>query len=196
MSWDAYDDGEPPTQVTAPLEAVTTCGAAGTASLQHLHSLLATLAPLRAAYATAAVERLHALPLEARRILVPHVLRDHPDLAHEPRIRAMAAEVGVDPDAACTTEAADRAEQALVDGIVEAVGDAARTAHDACDDLAALEARAALPAWWPRPFRDAALWTRAVAARRDRASRDAAWTAAFERALASVWSERAAAKRT
>ena len=35
-----------------------------------------------------------------RRTLLPHVLHEHPDLAHEPRVRALAEELGVDPDAA------------------------------------------------------------------------------------------------
>ena len=93
------DDHEPPTEVMGSIEGRTTTGTPGTVSLQHLHSLLGTLAPLRAAYAAAAVERLRALPTDSRRAVLPHVLAEHPPLAREPRVRAIADELGLDADA-------------------------------------------------------------------------------------------------
>lgn len=95
----AIDDHEPTTEVMGLIEGRTTAGTPGTVSLQHLHALLGTLAPLRAAYAAAAVERLRALPADARRAVLPHVLAEHPPLAREPRVRAIADELGLDADA-------------------------------------------------------------------------------------------------
>ncbi len=97
----ALEDSEeldPPTEAMGVLEGITTAGGQATLSLQHLHSLLTTLAPLRAAYASAAVDRLRGLPTESRRALLPHVLHEHPDLANEPRVRALAQDLGIDSD--------------------------------------------------------------------------------------------------
>lgn len=95
---DASEELDPPTEAMGVLEGITTAGGQATLSLQHLHSLLTTLAPLRAAYASAAVDRLRGLPTESRRALLPHVLHEHPDLANEPRVRALARDLGIDAD--------------------------------------------------------------------------------------------------
>jgi len=251
------DDLEPPTEAMGVLEGITTAGAPATLSLQHLHSLRTTLAPLRAAYASAAVDRLRGLPTESRRALLPHVLKEHPDLVHEPRIRALADELSLDTDAAADrpdvvrwlsrvsgvrvespSDALARMELALttlatmvaeltrwrgdllrsighdapVDDLPEDAPDVlawaleappcqaphdtlARHAAAAIDaareilerpveDLVALERRANVPRWWPSPFREAALWSRAVAEARARAARgNHSWSVDFARAL-------------
>jgi len=95
---EASDELDPPTEAMDVLEGITTAGGQATLSLQHLHSLLTTLAPLRAAYANAAVDRLRGLPTDSRRALLPHVLHEHPDLANEPRVRVPARDLGIDAD--------------------------------------------------------------------------------------------------
>lgn len=249
------DEREPPTEAMPAMEGATTAGAPGTLHLHHLHGLLTALAPLRTAYASAAVDRLRALPLDARRAILPHLLHEHPDLTREPRLRDLADEVLLDTDAACdrpdvvrwlarisgvraasardALTRVERALAALASGLADAlhacrdaqaapegtvpddatellawalderadlsrasaaiavhvmsVKAAARDAAEALiasDDLAALEQRAQVPRWWPSPFREAALWSRASAERRAR--RDTAATA-FEAAFARAY---------
>lgn len=238
------DDRDPPTEVMALREDATRAGSAGTLHLHHLHGLLTALAPLQAAYTSAAVDRLRALPLEARRAIFPHLLEEHPHLLCEPRVRALADEVLLDAEAACdrpdvvrwlarvsggvraqsASDALTRVEHALaalacglaealracaepsvtparalpddasellarllredpdrgatevaqasaaIAGHAAALRSAARDAASALVarvDLQAIEAAAKLPRWWPAPFRDAALWTRALAAQRE-----------------------------
>jgi hypothetical protein len=235
------DECDPPTDVMRALDGATTAGAPATMQLHHLHGLLTALGPLRASYAAAAVDRLRALPLDARRAVLPHVLEEHPGLAREPRVRALAEEVLLDveatidrPDvvrwlarisgvrARSAQEALDRVEQALAalsSALVEVGSDHSRTlgcddppvmpsdvvvvlrtaleppetsgagptplvrwaselraraaalvgaARDAADEVlasegpAAIAARACISSWWPRPFRDAALWSYAL----------------------------------
>jgi hypothetical protein len=259
------DDHEPATEAMGVLEGITTAGAPATLSLQHLHSLRTTLAPLRAAYASAAVDRLRGLPTESRRAVLPHVLREHPDLIHEPRIRALADELFLDTDAAAdrpdivrwlsrvsgvrvesASDALARMELALTSlassvaeltrwrtellqsiGHHEAIDDLPEDAADVlawaleahprratpdvlarhaaaaidaarevvetpAEELAAIERRANVPRWWPSPFREAALWSRALTEARARKERSkSAWTSAFAKAfLARIEDER------
>jgi hypothetical protein len=245
MTAHPLDDRDPPTEIMSALEGVTTAGAPAALSLQHLHSLLTTLAPLRAAYANAAVDRLRGLPRESRRVLLPHVLHEHPELQGEPRLRALAMDAGLDVDAIAERpdlvrwlarvagvratsprDVLDRVERALtvlattiaevaavqhgIDADVVALDvdetlsravqggpppelaahvDAThRATCDAidevlrADELASLET--SVPRWWPSPFREAALWSRArVARKRLRADRTAAFEIAFASAL-------------
>jgi hypothetical protein len=259
MSTVIVDDRDPPTEVMSILEGVTTAGAPAMLSLQHLHSLLTTLEPLRTAYTNAAVDRLRGLPAESRRALLPHVLHEHPELAGEPRIGAMARDLGIDVERAAdrpdlvrwlarvsgvrvesAREALDRVERALdvlgkcvtelatsqrelaarVDPLsshelpldardvmqqalaerdtlgdaltamplrasaaTEAARDAAEAMLDA-EDLPAFELEAAVPKWWPSPFREAALWSRVMARRK---TRRAQRTRTFEEAFAHAY---------
>lgn len=158
MSRPFFEQGEPPTETMGPCEGATIAGGQATLSLQHLHSLLTTLAPLRAAYASAAVDRLRALPTESRRALLPHVLEEHPDLASEPRVRVLAHDLGIEADApsvsrwladlsgvpsASATQALARIERAIT-FFAEVVADVAREVPEV-DDLP--DGPAAVLAW-------------------------------------------------
>ncbi len=271
------DECDPPTDAMGALDRVTTAGTAATLQLHHLHGLLTALGPLRATYASAAVDRLRALPLDARRAVLPHLLHEHPGLTREPRVRALADEVLLDPEAGAdrpdvvrwlarvsgvrahdAADALDRVEHALValaSGVAElaarraemtsglvhsataslhegaaevlasalvtpsdrpawsdelaplmsalashssAVVRAAReAAHEviASEDVEAVEARAKIPRWWPSPFREAALWSRAVAESRARHERLRTRAAAFDAAFARAYVAQVDAQR-
>lgn len=243
----SYDDhGEPRTESMPALEGATVAGAAATLELHHLHGLLTVLAPLRAAYTGAAIDRLRGMPADARRAVLPHLFEEHPELVHDPRmcelagdaiprdaapdaaleawmtrlvgpsatprrdvltrveqaLRALARSVahatlarraairslgGFAPDRDARTEEIPDEARALLRWLLEEdeterVGDRPRVleraagewaAHlvaadgasaDAAEALAlaihpdAIEREAALPRWWPSPFREAALW--------------------------------------
>lgn len=182
--------GEPATDAMDVFDGKTTVGAPAATSLQHLNGLLAALEPLRAAYAAAAVDRLRALPPGERRSVLPHLLREHPELAREPRLRALAQELRIDVEQVDGTALA-RAMQGLR-AHARAATDAARHAAQAVaasDEMRAREARADVPRWWPSPFREAALWTRwtretpEARQARHRAAYDAAFAHAYASAL-------------
>lgn len=90
---------EPRTETMPALEGATVAGAAATLELHHLHGLRTVLGPLRAAYTGAAIDRLRGMPPEARRAVLPHLLEEHPELAHDPRIRGIAGDVAPPPSA-------------------------------------------------------------------------------------------------
>jgi hypothetical protein len=260
------NDAEPKTDaMPAFVDGATTAGAAATLHLHHLHGLLTALGPIRLQYASAAVDRLRGLPPEACAAILPHLLAEHPALAYEARVRALAEEVRVDTDAASdrpdvirwladisgvpaasasdalarvatTLEAlatalshtiaehrdvvrravgddslapvtsnagelltalllSEDARTADREAITRATTDVARTtellvraARVAAAELLAsgaparVEAEARVPTWWPRPFRDAALWAAHV--RTHDSVRD---PRAFDRALSRAF---------
>lgn len=270
-------DREPPTEAMSTMEGATTAGAPATLQLHHLHGLLTALGPMRIQYVAAAVDRLRAIPLDSRRAVLPHLLREHPALAAEPRVRAIADELRLEiegpsngPDlvrwlaqisgvrATSATNALDRIEHALTGlaaGLAEvirwrrelveecgetapldsppedtsellawALGPAATGDEDALarssaslvehamavvhaareaanevlvsEDVVSIEERAKIPRWWPSPFREAALWSRAVlesgTRKKRRSERSARYDEAFARAyFAHVDAERA-----
>jgi hypothetical protein len=95
------DECDPPTDVHAfDASDATIASARATQDLHHLTALLATLTPLRARYVAAAIDPLRALPIEALRAVLPHVLREHPALLSDARVRAVADDVLLDTDAA------------------------------------------------------------------------------------------------
>ena len=120
------DECDPPTDAHGDHEHATVAGASATLHFHHLQAMLATLAPLRGAYVTAAAEPLRALPLDARRAVLPHVLREHPALATDARVRALADEVLLDTDA--TTDRPD-----VVRWLARIAGVRASSATDALD---------------------------------------------------------------
>lgn len=262
------DDGPTEAFVIGAFDERTTAGAPGTLALQHLSAVRDVLEPLHGAYVAAAVEQLHALPPDARRSVLPHVVAEHPAIRHDARVVAMAAELGValhaEPAlplsdgaapwlfaltgvrAADDADALARIERALetlsvalsrvaahrlslrralaldaetdaelpTDPVallvwalgaapnelarrvavlasdLEALGAATRDAavlSSAALAPVAIEARAPAPAWWPRPFRDAALWTAFVDAYRA--------STPIELAIASAYHARRTAPR-
>ncbi|MFO0684434.1 MAG: hypothetical protein U0234_20440 [Sandaracinus sp.] len=97
------ETGEPRTETMPALEGATVAGAAATLELHHLHGLLTVLGPLRAAYTGAAIDRLRGMPADARRAVLPHLFEEHPELAHDPRMRALAGDAA--PPSSAPSEA-------------------------------------------------------------------------------------------
>jgi hypothetical protein len=154
------DELDPPTEVHS-FDAcdATIAGARATLDLHHLQALLGALGPLRAAYVSAAIDPLRALPIDARRAILPHLLREHPALLGDPRVRALADDVLLDTDAAAdrpdavrwlarvagvraasANDVLGRVEGALV-VLASAVAELSRTRNELCASMASHDAR-------------------------------------------------------
>lgn len=128
---------EPITERSSLEGDVTTMGSPGVAQLHHLRALSAALDPARAHYTATAVEQLRALPPGTRRQVFRQVLSEHPMLAHEPQVEAIAEELGIPSTAmsGTATSAAYARMEAILPVLAHGLAELERTRAELATEL-------------------------------------------------------------